>query len=190
MFCDWANAENKYVTWFKFVHFCFFLPSWFDIELHSFRADQEVRLMKGQRRQAAAGWAEDSASRDAMQAAVPGKEAYARNVGGKQACMHRHIFMHALVIHKLFTEQTHEPKICKHKCKNWTGTCIQGFQLHTERVHAHTHVTYANKLQRLHGMWQMPSSPAHILFPDRTRPRLLTQQQQQHMRKMTLKYHI
>lgn len=41
-------------------------------------------------------------------------------------------------------------------------------------VQTHTYITYANELQRLHGMWQMPSSPAHILFPDRTRARLFT----------------
>lgn len=46
----------------------------------------------------------------------------------------------------------------------------------TKYTHTHTHSLCKWALRRLHGMWHIPSSSAHILFPDQTRARLLGKQ--------------
>ena len=140
------------------------------------------------------GWAEDSASGDAMHGAVPGKEAYARNRGeGTSAYTDTHWCTYTLMRTHTHTHTHTNTNTHKHFTKhrgpwtqhlqvyartNWQSTTTQTHSAHKDFIatnQTHAHIPYANELQRLHGMWQMPSSPAHILFPDRTRARLFTQ---------------
>lgn len=83
------------------------------------------------------GWAEDSASGDAMHGAVPGKETYARHGGGNKH-IHRHTLLHThtdthLLYTSLLLNRGHEPRICKcthAQTDNSTlhrHTCTQGF---------------------------------------------------------------
>lgn len=141
--------------------------------------DQEVRLMKGQRRQAAAGWAEDVPAgmpcRLLFQEKKPTQETWE---GNKLACTDTYLCTHWLYTSFSLNRGMNQ-KFASINAKTEQAHAYKDFSgrpaTHWTRAHAHTHITYANKLQRLHGMWQMPSSPAHILFPDQTRPRLLTQ---------------
>lgn len=110
------------------------------------------------------GWAGDGANGNAMHGAVPGKEAYASHEGGEQAHRQTHIHAHTHT-HKYILDPS---IIALHKRR---GMNPKYANTHTQtdngQVLTHTlYITYANELQRLHGMWQMPSSPAHILFPE------------------------
>lgn len=99
--------------------------------------------------------------------------------------------------HTRIHKQTHT---CYMQTFHWTGASPKDLQrkhmhkMTITQTHRHTRIpvgtklqskllckgsvtltTYANKLQSLHGMWQMPSFPAHILFPDWTSTHLFTQ---------------
>lgn len=139
------------------------------------------------------GWAEDRAGRDAISVGTRSPLRRKKGEGNKHVPTrtHAHSLEYTCRFMQTYSRERDNLRFARLEViqnkRSGTQKTLQDLIWYTavnhtleQTPHRHTHTHKQSRckwaLQRLHGMWLLPSASAHILFPDPTRARLLGNQ--------------